>query len=70
MGAECAHFESAQPDYVKFCGRSPDFLLEVSGNGSESQMRFEPPELTSKANGPQRLTRYGPFDKSFGDKNY
>jgi hypothetical protein len=68
MGAGCAHFVSGYLSYVKFCGRSPDFLPEVSGNGSESQMCFEPPELTSKANDPQRLTRCGSFGKTFGDE--
>jgi hypothetical protein len=39
MGAGCAHFEGGQLSYVKFCAKSPDFLPEVSGNGSQSQMR-------------------------------
>jgi len=39
MGAECAHFEGGQLSYVKFCTKSPEFLPEVNGDDSQSQMR-------------------------------
>jgi hypothetical protein len=53
---------------VNFCGGTPDFLLEVSANHSQSQDRSEPEKWAGKANDPQRLTRCGSFGKNCGDE--
>jgi hypothetical protein len=68
MGAECAQFEWRKLGPVNFCGRAPDFLLEVSANCSQSQERPKPETETGKANDPQRLTRCGSFGKNCGDE--
>ena len=61
-------FEFGYSSQARFCAELSDFLLEVSANGSQSQVRPKFETVTGKANDPQRLTRYGPFGKTFIDE--
>ena len=53
---------------MNFCGRAPDFLLDVSANCSQSQERPKPETVAGKANDPQRCSRCGSFGKNCGDE--
>ena len=61
-------FEFGFSSRARFCAELSDFLLEVSANGSQSQVRPKFETVTGKANDPQRLTRCGSFDKTFIDE--